>query len=80
LGTGKTAEFEFGRGFVDTRVVGGGAGLDGLLNREGDCDRPGRCNLLEGPDGGGRCGIAGAADTGLPKFALVVVLSVPVEG
>jgi len=82
LATEETAGFGFGFGggcFVETRVVvvgGGVADLDGLLlfNGEGDCDWPGRCNLLEDPDGEGRRGIAGIDDAGLPnKFVFVVV-------
>ena len=79
LGTEEIAEFGFG---VGTRVVGGGAGLDGLLNWEGDCDRPVRCSLLEdtvGEAGEGRRGIAGVADAAFPKFVFVVVVSVPME-
>ena len=73
-------EFGLGGCFVLTRVVGGGTDLDdGLLNWEGDCDSPGRCNLLEDPDGEGRRGVAGAVDAGFPKFVLVVVVSVPME-
>lgn len=64
---------------METRVVGGGTDLDGLLlNGEGDCDRPDR-NLLEGPDGEGRRGTVGAADAGLPKFVFVEVVSVSTE-
>jgi len=70
LGTDETAGFGVG-----TRVVGGGADLDGLLNLEGDCDRSVRCNLLEDPVGEGRCGIAGVADAGFPKFVFVMVVS-----
>ena len=76
-----TAEFGLGGCFVveETRVVGDGD-LDGLLlNLEGDCDRPGRCSLLEGPDGEGRRGTIGVDDACFPKFVFVVVVSVPIE-
>ena len=79
LGTGKTAEFGLDGDFVETRVVEGGVDLDRLLNREGDCDRLDRCNLLEDPGGEGRGGIAGVVDTGFPEFVFLVVVSVPME-
>ena len=82
MGTDEEAE-EFGFG-GETRVVGGGVDLDGilLLSLEGDCDRPDRSSLLEDPDGEtgeGRCGSAGVADDGLPLFVFVVIVSVSMD-